>query len=187
MSEPELRAVDYIEHILGGIRNIENYTRGLTEKEFSESRIAQDAVFWNFVVIGEASRSLLQRFPDFVAKHQDLQLAAAYGIRNRLAHGYHKISLQIVWATLRSDLPALRLQIERILVRSCDSGLGGGRDAEVTNPRPEEPEQRRHQSVENWLKYREAQKNGGAEKSQAENDKEDSRGKARSRGLDDDL
>ena len=96
MSEPEL----------GGIRNIENYTRGLTEKEFSESRIAQDAVFWNFAVIGEASRSLLQRFPDFVAKHQDLQLAAAYGMRNRLAHGYHKISLQIVWATLRSDLPA---------------------------------------------------------------------------------
>lgn len=111
-------------------------------------------------------------------------------MRNRLAHGYHKISLQIVWATLRSDLPTLSLQIERILVRSRDSGLGGDRDAEVTNPRPEEPawlEQRRHRSVENWLKYREAQKDGGAEKSQAENDREVSRGKARNRGLDDDL
>lgn len=42
-------------------------------------------------------------------------LQAAYGMRNRLAHGYDDIIVQIVVNTGRHDIPALRATVERIL------------------------------------------------------------------------
>lgn len=37
-----------------------------------------------------------------------------YTMRNRIPHGYDSVDLAIVWRTIRSDLPALKIQIERV-------------------------------------------------------------------------
>jgi uncharacterized protein with HEPN domain len=54
MSRDESRATDYLGHILQAINRIETYTAGLTDREFFDSEITQDAVIRNFEVIGEA-------------------------------------------------------------------------------------------------------------------------------------
>jgi uncharacterized protein with HEPN domain len=40
------------------------------------------------------------------------------GMRNRLAHGYFEINVEVVWATLKQALPELRVQLPAI----CDGG-----------------------------------------------------------------
>ncbi|MDR0508760.1 MAG: DUF86 domain-containing protein [Candidatus Methanoplasma sp.] len=37
------------------------------------------------------------------------------GMRDIIAHGYHKIDLEILWLTITKDIPALKATCERIL------------------------------------------------------------------------
>jgi len=67
-------------------------------------------------VIGEASRNIAREHPDFAAAHPQLPLPFAYEMRNALAHGYFKVDLAIVWQTIETDLPALRRQVQTLLV-----------------------------------------------------------------------
>jgi uncharacterized protein with HEPN domain len=65
----------------------------------------QDAVIRNLEIIGEASRNIERKHPDFTAAHPELPLSFAYEMRNALAHGYFKVDLAIVWKTVETDLP----------------------------------------------------------------------------------
>lgn len=80
---------------------------------FLKNELVQDGVIRNFEIIGEASRNILQRFPDSLPDELHHTLTAAYGMRNVLAHGYDEVDLGIVWTAITRDLPSLR---ERILV-----------------------------------------------------------------------
>jgi uncharacterized protein with HEPN domain len=75
----------------------------------------QDAVIRNLEIIGEASRNIERKHPDFTAAHPELPLSFAYEMRNALAHGYFKVDLAIVWKTVETDLPPLRQQVRSIL------------------------------------------------------------------------
>lgn len=52
--------------------------------------------------------------PDFTAANPNLPLNAAYQMRNAVAHGYFKVDLDIVWETVRCELPKLRVQVETL-------------------------------------------------------------------------
>jgi len=39
----------------------------------------------------------------------------AYEMRNVLAHGYFKVDMEIVWATIQKDLPVMLEQVRRLL------------------------------------------------------------------------
>lgn len=68
---PRLR--DYLGHILEAIERIERYTEDLTEAAFLSKghELVQDAVIRNFEVIGEASRNIEKRHPEFLAAHAE--------------------------------------------------------------------------------------------------------------------
>jgi uncharacterized protein with HEPN domain len=146
MSEDVLRAEDYVSHIIQAASRIETYTAHLTEGGFLESNITQDAVIRNFEVIGEASRNLIQHCPEFAAAHPHLPLLDAYGMRNVLTHGYFKVDLEIVWKTIREDLPELRRQMEGVVFNVAVSGseadaeAGKTRKAGEERPQDEGPE-----------------------------------------------
>ena len=38
-----------------------------------------------------------------------------YGLRNRIVHGYSGVNMQIVWDTVREDIPALRQELSATL------------------------------------------------------------------------
>jgi len=43
------------------------------------------------------------------------QLDFAQGMRNRIAHGYFDIDLAVVWDTLQTALPTLKVQLDSII------------------------------------------------------------------------
>jgi len=114
MTDESERALDLLEHITQAIDRIQKYTKN-GEDEFFNIEIIQDAVIRNLEIVGEASRSIEKRFPEFAEKHADLPLKSAYEMRSALSHGYFKIDLAVVWKTIQSDLPKLRDQIGEIL------------------------------------------------------------------------
>ena len=120
MNPDPQRARDLLEHIAHAIDRINDYTKS-GEEEFLESVLIQDAVIRNLEIIGEASRGIEKRFPEFAERHPGIPLRSAYEMRNALSHGYFKVDLAIVWRTIESDLPGLRGQILKILEESEES------------------------------------------------------------------
>lgn len=111
MSDELSRLEDYLEHILNAIFKIERYTTGMTKVTFLSNELVQDGVIRNFEIIGEASRNILQQFPNALPDDVNQSLSAAYGMRNVLTHGYDEVDLGIVWTAIVRDLPALRERV----------------------------------------------------------------------------
>lgn len=121
---PAPRLVDYLEHIAAAICRIQRYTAALDEAGFLASELVQDAVIRNLQVIGEACRNIERDQPGFAAANPALPLGRAYAMRNALTHGYFKISAQVVWQTVRDDLPPLLAQVHQLLVQLSNSPTG---------------------------------------------------------------
>lgn len=68
----------------------------------------------NIVVIGEAATKLADEYPEFVSQHPAVQWKSMRGMRNRMAHGYFDINLDIVWDTVKLSLPDLEQQLQKI-------------------------------------------------------------------------
>jgi uncharacterized protein with HEPN domain len=117
MTRDPQRLSDYLDHILEAIERIEEYVADLEETSFLGNKLVQDAVIRNFEVIGEASNNIEKRFPEFVAAHPELPLASAYQMRNAVAHGYFQVDFEILWKTIRRDLPSLHTKVEEIRVK----------------------------------------------------------------------
>jgi uncharacterized protein with HEPN domain len=115
MSRAEkLRIHDYLDHILAAIDRINRYVGAINEDEFLEDEKTQDAVIRNFEIIGEASRNIERHHPHFAHEHSHIPWGIAYEMRNVLAHGYFMVDTEIVWKTIKNDLPNMTEQINRL-------------------------------------------------------------------------
>ena len=93
---------------------IQAHSESADEVIFLENEMLQDAVIRNFEVIGEASKNIDRRFPDFLKDNPSLPLIDAYEMRNALAHGYFKVDLEILWKTINKHLPDLQEQLQSL-------------------------------------------------------------------------
>jgi uncharacterized protein with HEPN domain len=98
---------------------------------FLADKRTQQAVFMSLIAVGEAATKLVQECPDFAAAHAKVPWSSMKGMRNRMAHGYWDIDLDIVWATVQSSLPHLLAQLPpaleeamRIAQSSLDTPTG---------------------------------------------------------------
>jgi len=92
-----------------------SYVSGLTFQQFAADRRNVDAVSYAIVVIGEAAgqipESVMQAAPE-------IPWADIRGMRNRIAHEYFGIDLQVLWETVIEDLPQLRPAFRALLERN---------------------------------------------------------------------
>jgi uncharacterized protein with HEPN domain len=111
----DLRSADYVGHILNAIVLVQDYTQGLTQKAFAQDKRTQQAVLLNIMIIGEAATKLAQSDPGLLARHPQVPWSSMRGMRNRVAHGYFDIDLQVVWDTTQTALPELATQLHAVL------------------------------------------------------------------------
>jgi len=101
----------FIEDILESIKNIESFTKGITEKELSKNIEKQSAIIRQIEIIGEAAKniplSIRKKYPDIPWKD-------IVGMRDVISHGYFKVDLFIVWKVIKEDLPDLKEKIEEV-------------------------------------------------------------------------
>jgi uncharacterized protein with HEPN domain len=110
----ENRLADYLDHIQQAAADARSFAEGLTKDAFVADKRTQRAVIMSLVIIGEAATKLVERYADFAAAHPDVPWRAMRGMRNRIAHGYFDINLDIVWETVQTALPDLLGQLQAI-------------------------------------------------------------------------
>jgi uncharacterized protein with HEPN domain len=69
----------------------------------------------NFIIIGEATKRIMEEWPEFVAQQPEFGWHRMTGMRNRIAHGYEDINFEVVWDTLAGELPRLIAQPDGLL------------------------------------------------------------------------
>ncbi|MDE0114985.1 MAG: DUF86 domain-containing protein [Albidovulum sp.] len=73
---------------------------------FSADGMTQDAVERRFLITGEALIHLNRTSPELAGRIPGLRKAT--GLRNQLAHMYHRIEPADIWDTAVKDLPKFR-------------------------------------------------------------------------------
>jgi uncharacterized protein with HEPN domain len=111
----ENRLPDYLEHMLEAAQQACEYTEGLDKAGFLADKRTQQAVILNLVIIGEAATKLLKDYEQFLDLHPDIPWRSMKGMRNRIAHGYFEINLDVVWDTVQTALPQLLERLPDIL------------------------------------------------------------------------
>lgn len=77
----------------------------------TDSRV-QDAILWNFVVIGEVSARLGDDFHD---QHPEIPWRAVVDHRNLIAHGYDMLNWDRLIEVIDAEIPILIEQATKIL------------------------------------------------------------------------
>ncbi|KKU44378.1 MAG: putative cytosolic protein [Berkelbacteria bacterium GW2011_GWA2_46_7] len=99
-------------HIRDAIEKIELYSKDVALTDFAKSGLVFDAIMMQIIVVGEAVNGLSEEFKE---RHHDMPWHQAVGLRNQTAHGYLDIKANIVWKTLKEDLPVLKDKVQKIL------------------------------------------------------------------------
>src|SRR5262249_27220247 len=110
----ENRLADYLTHIRDAASDARAFVHGMTKEAFLGDRRTQRAVIMSLVIVGEAATKTMERYPDFVTSNPDLPWRGMRGMRNRVAHGYFDLNLDVIWDTVESALPALLAQIGKL-------------------------------------------------------------------------
>ena len=80
----------------------------LSEVSRLDERIGQyDQHIYTIAKGSEAATQLMDHYPALAGRHPDVPWRSMRGMRNRIAHGYFDIDLDIVWETVRTALPSL--------------------------------------------------------------------------------
>lgn len=117
MKHPE-RVEDYLEHILLAIDRATQYIQRLDGVQaFEQSQHDQDAVIRNMEIIGEAASRIHQQAPEFVKANPELPWIEMRGMRNKMIHNYFDVQLDVVWNTIKEDLPRLKQKIHLLLLK----------------------------------------------------------------------
>ena len=115
MSVGSERVADYLSHMDEAIGLARSFVDGLTKDDFLADRKTQQAVILNLIVLGEAK--IATDKPDFVAAHPEIPWQQMRGMRNRMAHGYFDINLDVVWETVQVSLPRLQQHVAALLTK----------------------------------------------------------------------
>lgn len=117
MTKRSLRASDFLEHILTAIERIERYTLEKDIAAFVQNEQLQDAVIRNIEILGEAANNIKKIDPKLTNDHPEVPWLVMVAMRNRVSHAYFSIDLEIVWATIRNDLPVIKKKIQALMKR----------------------------------------------------------------------
>ena len=61
----------------------------------------------SLIIIGEAATKVMDGYAEFTQAHPEVPWRSMRNMRNRMAHGYFDIDLNVVWDTVQEWLPEL--------------------------------------------------------------------------------
>jgi len=104
--------LDSVEDILDAMDKAEILLQDVTYEQFAGDFRIHFAAVRALEIVGEATKrlpsSLRNRYPTIPWKEMA-------GMRDRIIHGYDTVDLQIVWNTVKHDIPHIRPLVQKIL------------------------------------------------------------------------
>lgn len=110
----ENRLPDYLEHMQQAAADACAFVDGARRSDFLEDKRTQQAVIMSLIIIGEAATKVMDSYAEFTQTHPEVPWRSMRGMRNRIAHGYFDINLDVVWDTVQTALPQLLKQLPAV-------------------------------------------------------------------------
>jgi uncharacterized protein with HEPN domain len=107
----ENRLIDYLDQMAQAASEACGFVDGFAKEDFLADKRTQQAVIMSLIIIGEAVTKVMDGYAAFAQAQSQLPWRSMRGMRNRIAHGYFDINLEVVWETVQSALPALLEQL----------------------------------------------------------------------------
>ncbi len=101
-----------VRHMLDASRKAVALLAGRTRAQLAADEVAQLALARLLEIVGEAAGRVS---PAYRTSHPQLQWAEMGGLRNRLAHAYFDVDLDVLVDIVVKDLPPLIELLERLL------------------------------------------------------------------------
>jgi uncharacterized protein with HEPN domain len=99
--------------ILQSIEEIESYYENKERifKEYIFDIKTKRATERDLEIIGEAANRILKKTPDFKLHN----IGQIIGTRNRIIHGYDKVSDDLIWSIVINHIPKLKIEIQLLI------------------------------------------------------------------------
>lgn len=110
----ENRLPDYLAHLQQAATDACSFVDGMGKGDFLEDKRTQQAVIMSLVIIGEAATKVMDGYAGFTQAHPEVPWRSMRGMRNRIAHGYFDVNLDVVWETVQAALPELLKQLPAV-------------------------------------------------------------------------
>ena len=94
----------YVGRIKEDLEFIVNHTYNIDTKELNDNEILLDSMLFRLIQISENAKRLSDEYKE---THASVPWLAIYGLRNRIVHDYGNVDLNIVYSTLKDDIPEL--------------------------------------------------------------------------------
>jgi uncharacterized protein with HEPN domain len=108
------RLGDYLGHMRTAATDAQRFLKGMSKDEFLSDTRTQRATIMCLVIIGEAAARIMDNYVEFVDANPAIPWRNMRGMRNRIAHGYFDVDLEVVWDTVQSAVPELSRRLEEL-------------------------------------------------------------------------
>ena len=90
------RLPDYLDHMQQAAADACSFAEGLIKDDFLADKRTQQAVIMSLIIIGEAATKVIDGYAEFTQTHAEVPWRSMRNMRNRMAHGYFDIDLDVV-------------------------------------------------------------------------------------------
>lgn len=101
-----------LNHIIEAIEYIGEFIVDVKKDQFFKDYEKQCAVIRQFEIIGEAANNLSS---DLLSSNPPVDWREVVSMRNVMIHDYFEVNVEVVWDTIKEDLPKLKSQIQDII------------------------------------------------------------------------
>ena len=94
----------YVQKIIKDLTFVMSQMQNVDIDEMNANEILLDYMLFRMIQISENSKKISEEYKE---QHANIPWNAVYGFRNRIVHYYGNVDLNIVYETLKNDIPDL--------------------------------------------------------------------------------
>lgn len=94
----------YIQRIRKDLEFIVLHMHNIDMEELNVNEILLDSMLFRMIQLSENAKKLSEKYK---SEHGGIPWNAMYGLRNRIVHDYGNVDLEVVYDTLKNDIPEL--------------------------------------------------------------------------------
>ena len=98
----------YIQKIIQDLNFIVLHMKDVDIEELNENEVLLDSMLFRMIQLSENAKKLSD---EYKMKNSNVPWNAIYGLRNRMVHYYSNVDLNVVFETLKNDVPELLVLI----------------------------------------------------------------------------